>query len=964
MKCSKLSSAIKLSLIASSTVVASYSPLATSAEEGANNLERIQVTGSRIKRAAMEGASPVTSISAEDIKVTGITRVEDVLNDMPSVFAGQTSGTANGATGTATVDLRNLGSERTLVLINGRRLPSGSPTNDGVGADLNQIPAALIKRVDVLTGGSSATYGSDAVAGVVNFVLKDDFEGFQLEYQRSLYQHDNDHGDMQRAVKEKNFSLPDGNVRDGHANDLSMILGVNSADDKGNITFYATVRDIKALTQDQRDYSACAMNINDKGTRLCGGSGTIPDGRITDFDTYDYKIDGSNFIPTDGTLFNYGSLNYFQRPDKRKTYGAVGHYEIDDNHTVYAEFNHMDDRTVAQIAPSGAFGVEINLECSNPLLSQQQFETLCGGNNLTRSDSITTNVLKRNVEGGPRQDDLRHTSTRFVFGLKGDVNDNWSYDAFMNFGSVAYVQTYENDLSKKRIGRALDVVADKDGNPVCRTNLNGVDPECVPWDIFSPSNITQEQLDYLIVPLHAQGDTKTTQISAYLSGDLTDAGWVLPNNTSGVGIVIGAEYRKEYISLNPDKNFQSGDGAGQGGTIKPVEGQFNVKEIFTELNIPVIEDGVVDNLNLELAYRYSDYSTGKSTDTYKFAVDMRINDSVGVRSSYQRAVRAGNIQELFRPARTGLFNWADPCGGTNPTLTFEQCARTGVTATQYGSNALINPAGQYNNISGGNTNLSPEKSDTYSIGLLFSPEFIPNLDIAIDYFNIKVNDAISSIPEANIHNKCAVDNDAESCALISRGSNGNLWLDGSSITSMDLNLGSIETSGIDIDIVYSHDIGELGSMTYSAIGTFLSKYEEIDVPGEPGDDCVGYWDRAICEVPVPKIRTNLSTTWTTPWDAKLTAKLRYYGSVDEYMLDDGGDVVNGPTTLSAQYNLDIAGTWNYSDSLILRAGVNNLLDRDPPLVPNGPSGEANGNTYPGQYDALGRYLFAGFTYTF
>lgn len=243
MKHSKLSRAVKLSIFASSIAASSYIPLSVAADEGATNeVERIEVTGSRIKRAAMLGASPVTTVTSEDIKVAGITRVEDLLNDLPAVFAGQTSGTANGATGTATVDLRNLGSSRTLVLINGRRMPSGSPSAGGISADVNQIPAALVERVDVLTGGSSATYGSDAVAGVVNFILKDDFEGFQFEYQGSMYQHNNDHGDMRRALDDSSFEAPDSNVTDGNTHDFSIMLGVNSENGRGNLTAYATLR--------------------------------------------------------------------------------------------------------------------------------------------------------------------------------------------------------------------------------------------------------------------------------------------------------------------------------------------------------------------------------------------------------------------------------------------------------------------------------------------------------------------------------------------------------------------------------------------------------------------------------------------------------------------------------------------------------------------------------------------------
>ncbi|MCF2857545.1 TonB-dependent receptor [Pseudoalteromonas sp. SMS1] len=967
MRYSKLSQSIKTSLIAGSILTTGFSQLAAAEEAGADGkVERIEVTGSRIKRIALEGASPVTTVTAEDIKVAGITRIEDILNDMPAIFAGQTSGTSNGSTGTATVDLRNLGPERTLVLVNGRRLPSGSPTQGGIGADLNQIPAALVKRVDVLTGGSSATYGSDAIGGVVNFILKDDFEGFQFEYQTGLYQHNNDHDEMQAAVAARGFENPESSVTDGRSEEFSIMFGANSADGRGNVVAYASYREIDAVTQNNRDFSACAMDLDADGNRACFGSGTIPDGRLTNFDDFDVKVAGNEFVPRDGTLFNYGPLNYFQRPDKRKTMGMIAHYDLNDKATVYTELSYMDNRTVAQIAPSGAFfpgGVDI--KCNNPLFSDQQVKVLCTDRGLGINDSAEgIFVGKRNVEGGPRQDDLRHTSTRYVVGVKGEINDSWTYDAYANFGEVSFVQTYQNDLSKTNIARALDAVKDDQGNIVCRSVVEGYDTNCVPWNIFETGKVTQEQLDYLIIPLYSRGGTKSTQISGYVAGDLTDYDIMIPGTTTGVGVVLGLEHRKETLTFNPDRNFQTGDGAGQGGETLPVNGEYEVDEFFTELNIPLLEDSFVDSLTLELAYRYSDYSTGHSTDTYKTAFDVRITDGLGVRASYQRAVRAGNIRELFRPPGQGLWNGVDPCSGESPALTFEQCARTGVTEEQYGSIGA-NPAGQYNAINGGFKDLEPEVSDTYSYGVLWSPEAIEGLDIVIDYFDISVEKAIQKIPEAIVHRNCAVNNDQESCDLIQRlPSNGSLFIDGSAITSMDRNVGYVETSGIDYDISYRYDINDLGALRFSLKGTWLDKFATQNYPGEFADDCAGYWDRGICEKPVPELRQNLVTTWITPWDANITATVRYYGEVDEYTKDENNVVSNGPTTLKAMTYFDLAATWNATDNITLRAGINNLFDVSPPLVPNGPSGEANGNTYPGQYDALGRYLFAGATFTF
>lgn len=930
--------------------------------DGVQAVEKISVTGSRIQRVNMVSASPVTEITAADIAMTGLTRLEDVLNDMPALFAAQTSSTANGSTGTATLDLRNLGSTRTLVLLNGRRLPSGSPGAGGIAADINQIPAALIERIEVLTGGASATYGSDAVAGVVNFILKDDFQGFNFDYQHSFYQHNNDNSEIQGLVSDSNFDLPTSHVRDGHTNDFSIMLGAGTDDGRGNVTLYATFRDIKALTQDSRDFSACALFYNTNDEFVCGGSGTNAQGNFTDFDTYQYSVVGNEFGPYAGP-YNYGPLNYYQRPDERKTFGAIGKYEINEFAEIYAEISYMDDRSVAQIAPSGAFFVTDRLYCGNPLMSEQQYQTLCGQRGLARDEFLEgVYVGRRNVEGGPRQDDLRHTSMRGVLGVRGIIDDNWSYDVFANHGSVGMIETYRNELSVTNIIRSLDVRDDGNGNAVCQSVLDGSDPNCVPWNIFTEGGVTRDQLDYLIKPLFARGDTKMTQVSGYVTGDLTEYGVIVPTASTGVGVVAGFEYRREHLVFEPDFGFLSGDGAGQGGPTNAVEGSFSVKEVFGELDIPLLEGAAfADALALELAFRHSDYSTDKTTNTYKYALKWDVNEDFRVRASAQRAVRAGNVRDLFRPSGLGLFNMDDdPCGATG-SMSLEACLRTGLTEDQYKANGLTSPAGQYNEITGGNPELAPEVSDTLSFGFAFSPSFLPGFHVNVDYFKIEVEDAIQGIPAETILNLCGSTGEARYCDLISRGPNGNLWVGSNAITATDINIGFLKTSGVDVEASYDFDIGEMGGLNFNIVGTYLNELKEQPLPGAPVNECAGYWDRGVCGQPSPEWRHNLRVSWSTPWDATLTATWRYLGEADEFNFTSR-EV--GPTKFSAQNYLDVAATWHAYENISLRFGINNLLDREPPLMPNTPSGIGNGNTFPGMYDALGRYVFAGVSFTY
>ena len=296
----KLAKAVRLALVCSTLGAATFSASSFAAESDDENVEsqKIVITGSRIKRTNLVTASPVTSVGAEEFTARGVTRVEDLLNQLPQIYPGQVSGSANGAVGTATVDLRFLGPQRTLTLVNGRRLPIGSPQAGGAGADINQIPAGLIERVELLTGGSSATYGSDAVAGVVNFIMKDDFEGVEFDYQYSFYQHDNDNGAIQNIVKNAGFEVAEGSVNDGDTHNFSIIWGSNSANGRGNVTAYASFRDVEAITQESRDYSSCALNLDSNNNLICAGSGTIPQGRVTDFaGGFDFQVEGDQFVP-------------------------------------------------------------------------------------------------------------------------------------------------------------------------------------------------------------------------------------------------------------------------------------------------------------------------------------------------------------------------------------------------------------------------------------------------------------------------------------------------------------------------------------------------------------------------------------------------------------------------------------------------------------------------------------------
>ena len=539
-----LHNAIRSALYFSAVATAgAYAPQAASQEPQPDpDLEQITVTGSRIATDPnLISSAPVSQVSAQELTYRGITRVEDLINDLPQITPELSANESNGATGTATLDLRGLGSDRTLVLVNGHRMGFGDPF--ALAPDVNQIPGALVSQVELLTGGASSTYGSDAMAGVVNFIMKDDFEGFQLDLQYSGYQHNQGNDAVQEQIAAAGFEQAPSDVTDGGTVSANVIIGMNSEDGRGNITGYLGYRDINAITQDSRDFSACALDSGSGGGQVCSGSATRAPALITDFGDAYFMVEGDQLVPWDGTTYNFGPLNHFQRPDERYTGGIFGNYAVDEHLEGYAEFMFMDDRSLAQIAPSGAFFVTDSINCSNAFLSDQQFATLgCTG----PDDVAPFFIGRRNVEGGPRISDLRHTSFRSLAGIRGDITDNWSYDAFANFARLSFSNTFQNDMSTTRIIRSLDVVADPDtGQPVCQSVLDGSDPNCVPWNIFREGGVTQEALDYLSLPLFSKADLSQDQLVAYVSGDLTDMGLVSP--WAGGGVEMAPEQRARAL---------------------------------------------------------------------------------------------------------------------------------------------------------------------------------------------------------------------------------------------------------------------------------------------------------------------------------------------------------------------------------------------------------------------------------
>lgn len=958
----------------------------------------IVVTGSRIPQPNLESASPVTVVTSQEVKVSGTSRTEDLVNSLPQAFAAQGSNVSNGATGTATVNLRGLGTSRTMVLINGRRMQPGDPRQPV--ADINFIPTQLIRRVDVLTGGASSVYGADAVAGVVNFIMDNTFTGFRIDGQASAFNHYNDvDGRVVRAMTEiadlfgQEFHFPRGWSTNGGAQDIAGVFGASFDDGRGHVQAYATYRNQDPVLQSTRDYSFCALGsfapqyVPDYGEFYCGGSSTSPQGRfivVNPVTGGNYTLGPNQTFVPGFPLFNYAPYNFFQRPDERYTLGTFANYEISPGFNPYLEAMFMNDRSDAQIAPSGNFANTSTLNCDNPLLSAQQLSIICpeGGTFLDANgiERSTVVILRRNVEGGGRNSDQEHTSWRVVAGMRGDITRGISYDTYYQYGKTKLEQIYENDFSVTRLQRALDVVTDPaTGQPVCRTFLTGEDPNCVPWNIFQEGGVTPEALTYLQVPGFQVGYVSQT----IAHGDVTIAGdeygWRMPWAENGIGANIGVSYAKNQLQTRVDEAFRTGDLAGQGGPTVPVEGEFDVREIFGEIQIPIVENNFIDLFQIGAGYRFSNYHVADNsfnTDTYKISAELAPIEDVRFRGSYNRAVRAPNVIELFTPQSLGLAGATDPCAGPNPAATLEECARTGVTAAQYG-NISPNPANQYNALFGGNPELSPEEADTYTAGVVIQPRFIPGLALTADYFDIRIQNLISSgFGFQTTLNACLQAN--QLCDLIQRDALGTLWLTGSFIRLNNVNIGGLETRGVDFQGSYGRRLGGWGTLNVSFVGTWLHDLL-VDTGLALGDgldgqyDCAS-WYGATCGTPNPKWRHKLRIGLTMPSGLGVSGQWRYFSKVENDTLSNDPDlqIGDGPSSnpgdreLKAMSFFDLAFTARLAQRLNLRVGANNIFDTDPPLASGNTVGppSGNGNTFPQVYDSLGRYIFAGFTIDF
>jgi outer membrane receptor protein involved in Fe transport len=811
----------------------------------------------------------------------------------------------------------------------------------------------------------------------VNFIMNDHFEGVQFQWNGNGFNHHQqntlDSLKARNAVNPTSFPIP-GNVSlDGETNQFSLLVGGNFANGKGNATLFFNYRKAKAVLQGTRNFSACALSSNATGFVCGGGSGTNATGYFyNEFAGQGYTVAnaaGALKPYTTADAYNFAPTNFYQRPEKQYSFNAFAHYDALPNVRVYGEFDFSNTHTVAQVAPGGVFFERPTLFANNPLLTQE-FKNTFG---ITPDTPQALYVARRNVEGGGRQSDINLEDFRYVVGAKGALWENtWNYNFWYQTATNRLSQVLQNYFSIAKINKALDVVTDPaTGQPACASAVDGSDPNCVPYDVYHLNGITQAALDYLNTPSFSGGTTGQNVIGIQVDSDLGESyGWRTPWAKNGAAVALGFEHRKESLQFASDAASQSGDLSGAGGASPAVDGSYTVNEFYVEGRLPIMErQPWAYLLNLTGSYRYSKYKDPDNTaNTYGLGAQWAPIKEYTIRGTYQRAIRAPNILELFLPLGLNLFNMVqDPCGtpaGGAPTATVEQCLRTGLAASRYGATNIVDPAGQYQFQQGGNPNLKPETAKTWTLGLVAQPT--SNLSATVDWWSIKLDDAIGVVPQPLILQNCLLAN--VFCDQIFRSATGSLRSGAGFIGGITTNTGKVDTSGIDITANWSTPIQDYGSVSLNLVGTWVDKYK-FSI-GVVTADCAGYFG-PICGNPIPEWRHKLRGTWNTPWyNTALALTWRYFSSVKVDASNPSPALQASffpvDKKLAAQNYFDLAFSWQINKNFQVYAGVNNILDNDPPLASSLIAGPpfGNGNTYPQIYDTLGRNLFINLTAKF
>lgn len=949
------------------------------ADAAAEQSEVIVVTGSRIARARPYASVPVAAVGEESFVLAGTTNSEDLLNTMPQFVPATTSSSNSLAsatgTGAATLDLRGLGASRNLVLVNGRRYVFFDATQV---TNINAIPTPLIERVEVVTGGASAVYGSDAIAGVVNYILKDDFDGIEARGQYSL------------------DSRGDGGIAD-----VTLTAGTNFGGGRGNFTVSGNYYKRQAIGTADRAFSSANLadqTVNGERVLAFGGSTFVPNGRFTGLPTTTAAINavpglaaayaaagitglgGNGFIPDDSGLnirpfvrpgddFDYSVDNFLRIPQERWSITALGHYDLSDRTTAFFEGAFTNSETTVGFA-SSFVSATVPIEVANPFIGQPLRDILglldqngVGG---AANDGLVNLGFNRRVsEAGPRRNIDDRDAWRVMAGLRGEIGDTGGdvfsdlrWEAYYSYARSRNVQTQIGNVSLSRFRQGvLSGSGGAGGNPI-------INP-------FGP-NISQAGIDFISEVSINRDITDLHVAAANLTGTL----FRLP--AGPVSFSVGSEYRSGSANFKPDPLLAAGDIAGF-NPITATNGQIDVWELYGEVRVPLLADGPLGkSLDVNGAFRYSDYDLDNvgGVWTYQGGIDWQVTSDIGFGGQYQRAIRAPNVGEAFGGNRTFPVAATDPCAlasaATN-TAVRDLCVATGVPLASVGQ-ASLQPNTQIPGVLGGNPDLNEEKSDTFTAGLILTPGFAPGLRLTVDYYNIEVKGAISALAGGvnSILDLCynqLRDVNSVACQAVTRNPTSGVIDTQFPVFALNENIGRLKTSGVDVQLSYRFDAGfgllsDSSRFDLSFAGGWVDEFtvRPIEAITTRDNVCIGLFG-PTCGEPKMEFKTTTRVTWS---DGPLALSLRHRW-LDSVTLEDlvlpvrRGGTGPAPTTvavprISSTGYVDLSFSYDISDRYKLWGGANNLLDNGPPLL--GTRQERN-NTWPDTYDVIGTEFFLG-----
>ena len=897
--------------------------------------EEVIVTGSLNSNLAVTNS--VLEFSELDLKKSGVFRIEDFLNELPIIDPSNSSLQSNNSIGISTISIRGLGSDRSLILVDGTRIAPGTSFNGKNEQDLNDIPLELIKKVEVLTGGKTTIYGSDAIGGVVNFILDDSFSGTKLSMHQGGYQHRNNNTAIRKLISSQGLNNPEENKFDGGNSSYSFTSGNKT--EFSNIIFHASYKRNSDIKWGDRDIGSCRWK---NGNSVCSLSSSTYATRFLPLSVHGSGgyISDSGFNSS-SQKYNFGPDNFLQRPEKKIDVALLFKYKINEEHNLKINFFNTSKTSLAQIGAPLISGKILEIPCTNPYFVQSSTLT-CGASN----NSVTATIFRRFTEANVyRTQEFKNKSFKTNIKFDGNITKDTSYSLVIQNNHKSLDYKYLNDLSLSKIKNALNISSSGE----CLVGGN-----CKPLNIFTNSKIlqnnisegiTKDAFEYIRKDLSLIGEQSDNLINLSLFKNFSYKN----NSIKNIKVASGFERRELKSIKAPISNFSDGVGQQYFHSQHHITNQVN--QIFVQA-----EFEFVNNFDLITSFRNSNYSFVNDDLTYDVGFKFPFNDSFSIKGSHQKSSRAPNFHELFvDEKRLRLLIRRDPCNGSNPTYTLAQCQLLGLDSSLYGS---VSNEAQLFIKDKGNIDLKSEEAFSNSLSLEYRDK---QFNSEITFYEIKMSNQISQIEFDSILTRCvdSLDASSEWCGYINRALDGTFSSSGGFISSPFYNISSFKTEGIDFKINFLID-SRFGEIEINNFINILLKKTYQESLKEEERNCKGFYllgnSDGLCYQPSPKFQNILNISIKRPtfgYDSEYNLNYRYIDSVKGYLYQNTSNNVSFKEMEYFDLNLNLS----LEDDLDIYLGINNLLDSDPPI--NGDIGyvPGNANTFPSFYDPLGRYLF-------